>query len=142
MNPAASVFATSPDPNTPTFIRPSLSLMQWRPLRDTAVDIDERMRHDERIWIDSMRNRLHLADLEPRDDAVQNVLFGVAQSAVPVVDRHAPLERSGDFVPYRIAFARHDRHRRIFLEAVNDEIQRSRIRQVRQDRVQGRLDAE
>ena len=48
----------------------------------------------------------------------------------------------GDGLADLSAPARHNRHRGVFLDAVNDEVERSRSRQVREDGIQRRLDTE
>jgi MoxR-like ATPase len=50
---------------------------------------------EEGIRIDGSNNRLDPADLEPRDDAVQDVRFVAGLPAVAAVDGHAPAELAG-----------------------------------------------
>src|SRR6185436_20029607 len=102
--------------------------MKRAPLDDAAIDVRERVRHDERVRIDAADNRFHLANLEARDDTVQDVLLGVRQAAIASIDGDAALKGPGYFLPYRIAFARDDRHGGVLFDAVDDEIERLRRR--------------
>ena len=61
--------------------------------------------------------------------------------AAPLVDRDAPAEDAGDRLADRVAPLGDDRDRGVLLDAVEQEVERLRRRDVGQDRVQGRLDA-
>ena len=69
-------------------------------------------------------------------------LLGAAHAAVALVDRHATLEFGHDPFADDVAVGGDDGDRGVLLEAVDDEVQRPRGREVGQDRVKARLDAE
>src|SRR5262245_26804325 len=100
--------------------------VQGTAFHDAAVDAAERMRHDERLRIQVVRDLLHPANLEPRDNAIQNLALLAALAAGARVDRHAAAEPTDNLLPNPCALGRDDRDRCIFFDAVDHEVQRTR----------------
>src|SRR6478736_1363319 len=93
---------------------------------DAALGPGERVRDDERAGVLGVDDRFHLADLEARDDAVEDLLLGARQPAVSLEDGDAALQLAGDPLADRRAPRGDDRDRRELLEAVDDEVERAR----------------
>src|SRR5262245_28007019 len=88
-----------------------------RSFHHPAVHIAERMRRDERRGIELAHDGLHLADLQPRDDAEENLLVLAAEAAAALVDGHAAAEIREDPCADFAAPAGHDRDRGELLDA-------------------------
>ena len=96
--------------------------MEGTALDDPALDLRDRMRDDKRVLVNRVHDGPDSADLEARDDAVENGLLHAAHAALPLVNRHGAIELVDDAYPDRIAPGRYDGDGRVFLEAVNDEV--------------------
>src|SRR5919197_4870641 len=118
------------------------SSVQGRLLDDAALDVGQRVHDDEGRLINLADDALDLADLEPRDDAEEDVLLGVGPAAPPLVDGHAAGQVADDRLPDLLAPLGDDDDRRVLLYAVDEEVDRLGGGEVGEDGVEGRLDAE
>src|SRR4051794_9235245 len=99
-------------------------LMKAPRLHQPAFDARQRMKHDERMRIVFADDGLDLAELEARDHAIDNVLFGALETAVAPIHRDPAAEIASDRFADRGAFVRHDGDRREFVDAVDHEVER------------------
>src|SRR5919198_6557197 len=118
------------------------SSVQGRLLDDAALDVGQRVDDDEGRSVKLADDALDLADLEPRDDAEEDVLLGVGPAAPPLVDGHAAPQVAGDGLPDLLAPFGDDEDGRVLLYAVDEEVDRLGGGEVCEDGVEGRLDAE
>jgi hypothetical protein len=64
-------------------------------LHHAAFGAGQRMEDDKCTFVEFAHDRLHLADLQPGDDAVEDFLFGAAHAAVPAIDGDTASEIPG-----------------------------------------------
>src|SRR5262249_1379353 len=106
--------------------------------------IRQRMCGNECCWINFLDLSDNSSNLQPRDDAIKNFLFFLGQTLTP--DAARTLE-NGDSAPQIVddrvlnfrVLGSNDRNSRVLLDAMEQEVNCSRRRCVRQNRVQSRL---
>src|SRR5437667_3707242 len=118
------------------------SLVKDSRLDHSALGAGQWVKDDERSGVEVSYDCPHLADLQPGDDAVQDVLFGAAHAAVTLEDRHTPTKVPGDPFADRAIQIRHDRDGRVLIDAIQHEVERFRSGNVCEDGVQRCIDAQ
>ena len=121
--------------------------MQKRLFDQTAVHVREAVSCDEGVRVYIGGGVFDHADLEPRDDAIQNwqvriVRAGRAYAAAPSKDGDASLQLLGDGGPDLFVPGRDDRDRGVLLKTVEKKVDGFGSCDVREDRVECRLDAQ
>src|SRR2546422_2919091 len=111
-------------------------------LDHSALGAGQWVKDDERAVVEVFYDCPYFADLQPGDDAVQDVLFGAAHAAVTLEDRHAPTKVPYDPFADRGIQIRHDRDGRVLIDAIQHEVERCRSGNVCEDGVQRCIDAQ
>src|SRR5882672_5622121 len=118
------------------------TLVKASRLHDATLGSSQRMVDDERFGVEFFDDRLHLANLQPRHHAVQDVLLRAAHAAVALVHRHASSKTASDPVANRRILIRHHGDGGELVDAMEDEVERSGRRHVREDGVERRIDTQ
>jgi len=101
-------------------------LVACRLLENPALDLGQGMYGDEGRVVEFLGDVQHLADLEPRHDAQQNLLVHAAHPSAPLIDCDAAPQSTGDRLPDGRAALGDDGDGGILLEAVKQKVQRLR----------------
>ena len=111
--------------------------MQGRLFEDAAFGVGEGVDDDEGRLVDVDSDVLDSADFEARHDAEENILLHVSPAAPSLVNRHAATEHLDNRLPDFLAVVGDDGDGGVFLDAVNQEVNRFRRREVARATLRG-----
>src|SRR6476469_8222268 len=115
--------------------------MRGASLDDAAFSVCQREDNNESAGIDFARGRFHFANFQARYHTKQNVLWHAIQPSFSFVYCYAAMQMTRDGLANLLTLLRDDRNCGVFIDAVNQEVDRFGRSEISEHRIERGLDA-